>query len=585
MNETSYSHRTDSVARKIELLQEALAGNRHELARSLAESIRETITFQQQTDESPGDVDIQADSGQPISEFPTPWRDWAAGWRRFAVFALDETVGLARSSEPVEIDVRFAANTCAGLFRDVRLVKVDSDSGTLNEIPSQFLNERRRGAFRYGRLLFQADNPAHQRVTYLLLFDNPDAELPDYETDLRVEGEGYSLDIENRFYRASLSRQMGQLESLRYKFGSQLNLFSAGDGHGEPPGIDWAHDYVASDGYQKMRVTNWADCADYEVIRGPLCTVVRRWGFPHSTVHPLFTPSRMHITVEYHFFAGIPYFTKRGSMEVLQEMDITYLRDDEWVFSGSPVTDTDWMASDGKLRTGEVDEAQKDNLWAVGFFNDRTRDAFIALFLEHEAENFDGLKHSGPPVLHYQSGAQLWSRWAARGRPTLKAGAKLKQHNAYLTIPFPEENGKQIVEDHRHRLLNPLSPAESDLTGIRAQRSPTRLARPGERGDAAISKQALWDALREVRDRQLYKIDANVVDMGYIYDLRVNSGTVHIVMTMPHRGRPKFGFIGTPIRERLIQVPGVTEVKIENVWDPPWDANRLSDEARETFGF
>lgn len=481
--------------------------------------------------------------------------------------------------------MRFAANQCAALFRDTRLVKVDSASGTLSEIPRQFLRERRRGAFRYGRLLFQADNPAHQRATYLLFFDNHDAELPDYETDLRVEGEGYSLDIENRFYRASLSRQMGQLERLKYKQGSGLELFSAGDGHGEPPGIDWAHDYVTSDGYQKMRVTNWADCADYEVIRGPLCTVVRRWGFPHSTVHPLFTPSRMHIDVEYRFFAGIPYFTKRGSMEVIQEMEITYLRDDEWVFSGSPFTDTLWMTSDGKLRTGEVDETDKDNLWSVGFFNNRTRDAFIALFLQHEAENFDDLKHSGPPVLHYLSGAQLWSRWAARGRPTLQAGAKLKQHNAYLTIPFPEENGKQIVEDYRHRLLNPLAATESDISGIKAQRSPGRLARPGESGDAAISKQVLWDALREVRDRQLYKIDANVVDMGYIHDLRVDRGTVHVVMTMPHRGRPKFGFIGTPIRERLMQVPGVTEVKIENVWDPPWDANRLSDKAREMFGF
>jgi len=585
MNETTYSHRTDSVARKIELLQQALAGDRHELARSLAESIRETITFRQQTDESPSDVDIRADSGRPVSELPSPWREWAAGWRRFVVFALDETVGLARSSEPVEIKVRFAANQSAGLFRDVRLAKVDAASGTLAEVPRQFLNERRRGAFRYGRLLFQADNPAHRRVTYLLLFDNPDAELPDYETDLRVEGDGYSLDIENRFYRASLSRQMGQLERLKYKTGSGLDLFSAGDGHGEPPGIDWAHDYVTSNGYQKMRVTNWAACADYEVIRGPLCTIVRRWGFPHSTVHPLFTPSRMHITVEYRFFAGTPYFTKRGSMEVIQEMEITYLRDDEWVFSGSPFTDMLWMASDGKLRTGEVEDAHKDNLWSVGFFNNRTRDAFIALFLEHEAENFDDLKHSGPPTLHYQSGAQLWSRWAARGKPTLKAGAKLKQHNAYLTIPFPEESGKQIVEDYRHRLLNPLSSTESDINDIRAQPSPSRLGRPGERGDAAVSKQALWDALREVRDRQLYKIDANVVDMGYIYDLRVDGGTVHVVMTMPHRGRPKFGFIGTPIRERLAQVPGVAEVNIENVWEPPWDANRLSDKARETFGF
>lgn len=75
MTETTYSHRTDSVARKIEMLQQALAGGRRELARSLAESIRETVAFEQQIDESPGDVDIQVDSGRPISDLPSDWRE------------------------------------------------------------------------------------------------------------------------------------------------------------------------------------------------------------------------------------------------------------------------------------------------------------------------------------------------------------------------------------------------------------------------------------------------------------------------------------------------------------------------------
>jgi metal-sulfur cluster biosynthetic enzyme len=334
-----------------------------------------------------------------------------------------------------------------------------------------------------------------------------------------------------------------------------------------------------------MRVTNWADCPDYEVIRGPLCVIVRRWGFPHSTVHPLFTPSRMHITVEYRFFAGTPYFTKRGTMEAIQELEITYLRDDEWVFSTGPFTDLIWMGSDGKLRSGEVDDAHKDDLWSIGFFNAQSRDAFVALFLQHEAENFDGLKHSGAPTLKYEYGGQLWSRWAARGNPTLQAGAKLKQHNAYLTIPFPENGGARIVEDYRHRLMNPLSPSVSDLPDTTAAASPGSLARAGENGDNAVPKATIWQALREVRDAQLYKVDANVVDMGYVYDVRVRGDVVHVVMTMPHAGRPKFGFIGIPIRERLLKVPGVRDVRIENVWSPSWDVHRLTEKARTMFGF
>ena len=60
-----------------------------------------------------------------------------------------------------------------------------------------------------------------------------------------------------------------------------LELFAGGEGHGEPPGIDWAHDYAASGHFQKLRITLWETCPDYEVVRGPVATIVRRWGFPH----------------------------------------------------------------------------------------------------------------------------------------------------------------------------------------------------------------------------------------------------------------------------------------------------------------
>ena len=56
-------------------------------------------------------------------------------------------------------------------------------------------------------------------------------------------------------------------------------------------------------------------------------------------------------------------------MQVIKDIEITYLRDDEWVFSGMSFTDIVWMGSDGKLRTGPVDTGEAENLWAVGFFN------------------------------------------------------------------------------------------------------------------------------------------------------------------------------------------------------------------------
>ena len=490
MKEATYWERTDRFEEKLRLLESAWKSRKFELARSLAASIRDTASFAQQEEDNPGTPLLGAAVFGRVEELPAPWNQWARGWRYCKALALDETVGMARAGEPVELLAGFRAEQTASLAREVRVARIES--GTLREIPCQVCGELRRGPERLCRLILLADSPPHVRTSYLIFYGNPDAELPAYVTDLNTSGEGYGLDIENHYYRASLSRQMGQLERLTLKREHGLELFSGGEGHGEPPGIDWAHDYVASGNFQKFRLTNWPECPDYQVIRGPLCVAVRRWGFPYSTVHPLFTPSRMHFTVEYRFYAGLPYFIKQGSVEVVKDLEITYLRDDEWVFSGYSFTDTLWMGGDGKLRSGPVAPGQEENLWAEGIFHRQSRDAFIALRLEHGAERFEGLKHSGSPVLHYRLHGQLWSRWAARGDPRFQAGAVLKQKNAYLVLPFPEQGGADLVEGYRHRLLHPLAAGPGERPRNPEAAAPAgSLARPGEAGDSPIDKRRI----------------------------------------------------------------------------------------------
>ena len=47
-----------------------------------------------------------------------------------------------------------------------------------------------------------------------------------------------------------------------------------------------------------------------------------------------------------------------------------------------------------------------------------------------------------------------------------------------------------------------------------------KLARPGETVDSAGPKEKIWQALREVNDDQLYDVDSNIVDLGYVYVYR-----------------------------------------------------------------
>ncbi|MEZ5354986.1 MAG: metal-sulfur cluster assembly factor [Bryobacteraceae bacterium] len=589
MPETGYWDKTDRFEEKLKLLETAWARRDYRLARALTASLRNTV-LQQEQEHTPDETPLAPIPAHGrVEDLPAAWREWARGWRRFLVIHLDETTGQARPPEPVEVALRFPIGETVDLSREIRLARVDN--GALVETACQVHGEVARRDYRACRLLFLAASPAHTRSTWLVFYGNPDAELPDYPSDLRATGEGFALDVENDFFRASLSRQMGQLERLTFKREHGLELFAGGEGHGEPPGIDWAHDYVSSGNFQKLRITLWDTCPDYEVIRGPVATIVRRWGFPYSPVHPVFSPSRVHMFVEYRFYAGLPWFHKTGRIDVIRDVEADAMRDDEWVFSGQSFTDSVWMGPDGKLRTGAVDKALADQLWGVGFVNKTAGDAFLALFLEHRGENLPELRHSGAPLMFYKWHGHVWSRYPLPLKTTVPAGAVLHQRNAYVAMHY-REDGAAMVEALRHRLTNPLAASAGELPrGVAARSGPGRLARPGEAGDAPVAKQALWEALRECKDEQLYRADISVVELGLIRDIRVRGDVVTVVMQMPHRGRPRLGYFeygsggnSMPVRQRLMRVAGVRKVVVEQTWEPAWSSNRLTSEGRRKLG-
>jgi len=96
--------------------------------------------------------------------------------------------------------------------------------------------------------------------------------------------------------------------------------------------------------------------------------------------------------------------------------------------------------------------------------------------------------------------------------------------------------------------------------------------------DDDLTCPALWDALRDVMDPEL---PISVVDMGLIVDLSQQDGIVDIKLTFTAMGCPAMEFIMDDIRARLLQEPGVREVRIEIVWDPVWTKTRLTEEGIE----
>jgi metal-sulfur cluster biosynthetic enzyme len=582
---------TDGFDDKVKLLQEAWAKKDFRTARAITDSLRISQIQAQAEEENLGVPLIGADQFGTVLSLPAAWKSWANGWKYYKVVHLEEKVGIPRKAEPVEVLISFQSAQTASLAREIRVAEIID--GVITEVISQVFSEIRRGEEKLCKLLFLADNKGKEKKSYLIFYGNPDAELPNYQTDLKVTGEGYGLDIENEFFTAYLSKQTGQLARLILKREHGLEIYSGGQGHGEPAGIDWAHDYVSEEGMQKMRISLWGECPDYEVVRGPICTIIRRWGFPYSPVHPLFSPARMNMDIEYRFYAGLPYFHKFGHMTAVKQFAPAALRDDEWVITGQSFNEMIWMGEDEKLKLGQVSEESAEKLWGIGFFNKDTNDSFFGLFLEHYAEGLPALSHNGSPNLHYKWHGQLWSRYPVpKDIKIIPKGAVLHQKNAYVTIPFSAQDGPAQIESLRKELLNPLIVSGAELQkNVLAKDTTIRLARTGEAQDSPISKVLLWKALGEVKDPQLYKADISVVDLGLIYDISVRGGTVKILMAMPHRGRPLGTYftygsnvvhstVSKTILEALYEVPGVKKVVMEQTWYPEWSSNMLTDDGR-----
>ena len=94
----------------------------------------------------------------------------------------------------------------------------------------------------------------------------------------------------------------------------------------------------------------------------------------------------------------------------------------------------------------------------------------------------------------------------------------------------------------------------------------------------------LWQALREVMDPE---IPISLVDLGLIYDIRQDGGTVEVDLTFTATACPCMAFIHFDIQDRLQREDGVREVRVNEVWDPAWTKARITPEGREmlrTFG-
>ena len=103
---------------------------------------------------------------------------------------------------------------------------------------------------------------------------------------------------------------------------------------------------------------------------------------------------------------------------------------------------------------------------------------------------------------------------------------------------------------------------------------------PAEEG--AISEDRVRLALRRVKDPEL---NLNILDLGLIYEIRVEGADITVDMSLTSPGCPSGPEIMTDAEQQLKAIPGVGTVTMNLVWSPMWSPERIEPRVRAYLGF
>ncbi|MCA9414425.1 MAG: hypothetical protein KC944_24645, partial [Candidatus Omnitrophica bacterium] len=269
------------------------------------------------------------------------------GWAYHRVLVLAEDFGIDQPKSPQLQFISEEADKIGSWEKELRIAKINPDTGDVQEIPSQvlYVNEKadepeKEKVYSTCQVAFLADVEAGGKGFYGFFYGNPEAKASSYPTDLTLSEKDGMKWIENDFYKISLHPKSGQINGFYTK------KFAKGDKKGLynetyplhynpdvwPRGRNWSH------------VSDWNPPPNVSTTAGPVCVVHRRWG-------PLPWTPEIETEVVYHFFRETPYVLVESTMDIQDDIVANALRNEEVVVH--PETEIDsvgWKRRNGEIR-------------------------------------------------------------------------------------------------------------------------------------------------------------------------------------------------------------------------------------------
>jgi len=140
-----------------------------------------------------------------------------------------------------------------------------------------------------------------------------------------------------------------------------------------------------------------------------------------------------------------------------------------------------------------------------------------------------------------------------------------------------------VVVEHSAGLFRVLA-ADADALGKVAEAQAAK--GDSSKSDGPLNEDDVWAQLKTCYDPE---IPVNIVDLGLIYSLEIKpleggGNMVEVKMTLTAPGCGMGPSIASDAQRKILTVPGVTDAQVDVVWDPPWSAERISDEGKSKLG-
>jgi FeS assembly SUF system protein len=145
----------------------------------------------------------------------------------------------------------------------------------------------------------------------------------------------------------------------------------------------------------------------------------------------------------------------------------------------------------------------------------------------------------------------------------------------------PEEENKSAADSELSAAEAPgeSGSAQGDAATPAAQ---TQSVEPAGPVNVEQVEQEIIQVLKTVYDPE---IPVNIYELGLIYNVAIaESGDVDVKMTLTSPACPVAGSLPPEVQYKIQEIPGTREVRVDLVWDPPWNMSMMTEAARLQLG-